>query len=270
MVDTSVNPGNYNKVKILSFPSLCRKCLKLLFKWRLRSSVNLLIAGGFNLFNVTFRSGATKRFQCSVCQVRLPFFYTHANDLAIIVNSICPNCSSRSRHRGLSFVYGKVLKELNTPVSVLHFAPEPVFYPLFRNNPMVSYKTADLFLNDVDFKEDIQKLNFSDAQYDLVLCNHVIEHVPDDTAALAEMSRVLKPGGLAIITIPGDFRRKRTIYFDHLRYNGHYRDYGLDVLKKMEQHFAEVECVDMHVFNAGPEGLKYGIRPFDTAFICRK
>jgi ubiquinone/menaquinone biosynthesis C-methylase UbiE len=77
----------------------------------------------------------------------------------------------------------------------------------------------------VDFKEDIQNLSFPNAQYDLILCNHVIEHVPKDEMALKEISRILKPNGKAIITIPGNYQRDNTIYFNHLRFNGHYRDY---------------------------------------------
>lgn len=268
--NTSINPGNYKKVKLLSGSALLRRSIKLLFKLKFKKSFNLLVSGGLNLFNDSFRGGAKKVYQCSVCHVETPFFYAHGNDLHITFHSICPNCSSRSRHRGLVFVYQKELRELTLPVSVLHFAPEPVFYPLFKGKSGIKYETADLFLTDVNFKEDIQDLNFPDAIYDLVLCNHVIEHVPNDDAALAEMSRILKPGGKAIITIPGNFKRERTIYFDHLRFNGHYRDYGLDVLDKMKKYFAEIECVDMNTFNLGNDNVRYGIRPFDTAFICEK
>lgn len=269
-MDTSVNPGNFKSVRILSAPALLKRSIKLLFKLEFRKAFNSLVSGGLNLFNTSFRNGGEKVYQCSVCHFKTPFFYAHGNDLHIMFNSICPNCNSRSRHRGLFFLYKNLLGNLTSHVSVMHFAPEPVFYQLFKSNDQVVYQTADLFLSDVDFKEDIQNLRFSDSSYDLVLCNHVIEHVPNDAAALSEMSRILKPGGKAIITIPGDFERGQTIYFNHLRYNGHYRDYGLDVVKKMRNYFKTVECVNMHIFNIGSNKMKYGIRPSDIAFICKK
>lgn len=268
-MDTSVNPGNYSKVKLLSPLALFKKCLKLLFKFEIKKSFNLAVAGGINLYNKTFRKHAKHVYQCSVCKMTTAFFYVHADDMHIVYNSICPNCNSRSRHRGLVFIYQKMLTAQTTPISIMHFAPEPVFYPLLRNIGGVSYQTADLFLDDVDFKEDIQKLTFSNKSYDFVLCNHVIEHVPDDEAALAEISRILKPEGRAIITIPGNFKRKETIYFNHLRYNGHYRDYGIDVLNKMKIHFRHVEYLDMNSFDQGDQ-VRYAIRPFDIAFICKK
>jgi ubiquinone/menaquinone biosynthesis C-methylase UbiE len=153
---------------------------------------------------------------------------------------------------------------------VLHFAPEPVFYPLFKNKPLISYKTADLFLKDVDYREDIQQMNFESSKFDLILCNHVIEHVKDDSKALQEISRILKPSGKAIITIPGDFQRAKTVYFNHLRFNGHYRDYGADVVGKMRQSFSKVESIDMHKFDSASDDVRYGIRQHDMAFVCHK
>ncbi|MEZ4944365.1 MAG: class I SAM-dependent methyltransferase [Cyclobacteriaceae bacterium] len=198
------------------------------------------------------------------------FFYAHANDLHVTYNSICPNCNSRSRHRGLVFVYSDILKSTDQITGILHFAPEPIFYNIFKGKPTLEYQTADLFLEDVDLKEDIQNLTISDCKYDLVLSNHVIEHVPDDEKALSEMSRILRSGGKAIITIPGDFRRDKTIYFNHLRYNGHYRDYGLDVLTKLKKHYKSVEMIDMHKFNRAIDGQNHGIRKADMVFVCAK
>ena len=71
---------------------------------------------------------------------------------------------------------------------------------------------------------------------------------------------------MAIITIPGDWRRKQTKNFTHLNYNGHYRDYGLDILDMMHSSFSKVKKVNL--FNY--EGQKYAIKPLETAFICIK
>ena len=129
----------------------------------------------------------------------------------MLFNSICPNCSSRKRHRGLYELYRNILDEFNSP-KILHFAPEPVFYRIFKN---LEYSTSDLFLNDVDLKLDIQNINLRSDTFDLILCNHVLEHIPDDRKAMRELARILKPKGLAILTIPGIWRRKLTWSFGH-------------------------------------------------------
>ena len=200
------------------------------------------------------------KYHCPVCDNDLGGFVHLSNSLRYSWNSACPHCSSRSRHRGLYFLYKQDLKP---GMQVMHFAPEPVFYDLFTSLN-VDYKTTDYFLEDVDFPgEDIQNLSFDEDQYEVVLCNHVIEHVPDDEAAIMEMNRILKPGGKAIITIPGDFQRGNTLYFDHLDFNGHYRDYGMDFRQKLTKYFDNVEVIDLHKFDEG----KHGIKQFEIAFI---
>src|SRR5690606_38972614 len=117
----------------------------------------------------------------------------------------------------------------------------------------------------VDYpKEDIQNLSFSDKSFDYILCNHVIEHVPKDDLAFKELSRILRQGGKALITIPGDYHLNKIVEFKQTDSNGHYRHYGLDVIKKMELYFSKVETIDMSTITK-PE---FGVRKNDLVFIC--
>jgi len=219
--------------------------------------------------NISNRNSKKIKFICPVCKSKFAGFVHKYNSLRISWNSACPHCDSRSRHRGLFFLYKEILHQYRKEISVLHFAPEQVFYPIFKNEPDIQYNTTDYFLEDVDFKnEDIQKLSLPSGKFDLILCNHVIEHIPSDEAAMAEMSRILKENGRAIITIPGNFRREQTVYFDHLKFNGHYRDYGLDVINKLMKYFKKVEAVDLSKYNPIEPNSSYGIRKYDMAFIC--
>ncbi|PZR22719.1 MAG: SAM-dependent methyltransferase, partial [Flavobacterium psychrophilum] len=93
---------------------------------------------------------------------------------------------------------------------VLHFAPEQAFYKLFRNQKNLDYTTTDLYSPLADVKADICNLPFEDNSYDLILCNHVLEHIPDDTKAMQELYRVMKPGGMGIFQIPQDLTRETT------------------------------------------------------------
>lgn len=159
-----------------------------------------------------------------------------SNSFRYSFNSVCKYCSSRARHRGLSIFYKKEISGLGTESKVLHFAPEPVFYSIFKNKSFC-YQTTDYILEDVDLpKQDVQNLSIADDMYDRVLSNHVIEHVQDDIKALSEMYRITKKGGRVIITVLGDYKRRSKAYFDNLKNNGHYRYYGIDFIKNWKKY----------------------------------
>lgn len=248
-------------------------------KKSLKKIVRSFVRGNWSLFSHSLRVEPISYIQekglfrstriCNICGFRGQFVHLY-DSLRISWNSACPKCDSRSRHRGLFYLYREVLKQLSREAKVLHFAPEPIFYPIFKLNDNLDYNTTDYYLADVDYPdEDIQKLSFKEESYDLVLCNHVIEHVPDDAAAFNEINRILKKSGRALITIPGDFNKRNTVFFETLENNGHYRDYGLDVIEKMKNYFASVEAVDLSTFD-GVNGYANAIRKNDLVFICGK
>ena len=133
--------------------------------------------------------------------------------------------------------------EINSALKVLHFAPEQAFYKVFRNQKNIQYTTTDLFSPLADVKADICDLPFEDNSYDIIFCNHVLEHIPDDTKAMQELFRVLKPGGMAILQIPQDLKREVTFADDSItdqkeraaifgQYD-HVRIYGRDYFDKL-------------------------------------
>lgn len=118
-------------------------------------------------------------------------------------NIICPNCLSTARER---LVLAR-LEEMNIEnKQVLHFSPEKHIHAFLKKQAYVT--TADLnpgFYRTVDkqiVKADATGLDLKDAQFDLVIANHILEHIPDDKAAMKEIYRVLKPGGCAILQVP--------------------------------------------------------------------
>jgi len=124
-------------------------------------------------------------------------------------------------------------------LKVLHFAPEQEFYKRFKKLNNIDYTTTDLLSPLADVKADICNLPFEDNYYDIIFCNHVLEHIPDDTKAMQELYRVLKPSGMGIFQIPQDLTRATTFsdnsivdpkerakifgQYDHVRVYG--RDY---------------------------------------------
>ena len=112
----------------------------------------------------------------------------------------CPICGSTDRDRLFTF-YLKNFKDKR--LSILDIAPSKSLSSYIRKHLGAHYITADLFMEGVDLRLNIEKMDSIDNdQYDLVICSHVLEHVPDDIAALKEIRRVLKPGGKAILMVP--------------------------------------------------------------------
>jgi SAM-dependent methyltransferase len=125
-------------------------------------------------------------------------------------NARCPKCNSLERHR-VEWLY--LLRELaigNRGLRVLHVAPEPGLRFRLNKLPSLEYVTTDLLDPSVDIRADLASLPIPSGTFDLVICNHVLEHVADDVAAARELVRVLAPGGRAVMQHPIDWSRPVT------------------------------------------------------------
>ena len=133
-------------------------------------------------------------------------------------------------------------------MEMLHIAPEPFFQDRFRRQ-FHRYLSADLLKTGVDCKADLRKLPFTDASWDCVYASHVLEHVPDDRAAIAEIRRVLRPGGFAILPVP--IVAATTIEYPepNPREWNHVRAPGPDYLDRYRLFFDEVEVFDSTQFD---------------------
>ena len=133
--------------------------------------------------------------------------------------------------------------ETSSVLKVLHFAPEQAFYKRFKKQTNIDYTTTDLLSPLADVKADICNLPFEDNSYDVIFCNHVLEHIPDDTKAMQELYRVLKPNGMGIFQIPQDLSRATTFTDDTIKdpkerakifgQYDHVRVYGRDYFDKL-------------------------------------
>jgi len=120
--------------------------------------------------------------------------------------TICPECGSQVRHRLLTAAFdhlpGLTMNEIIEGKRILHFAPERQLRTRVAE-AAGRYVSADYDRGDVDWKLDISRMpEVPDAEFDVVICCDVLEHVPDDAGAYREIHRVLAPGGLAILSVP--------------------------------------------------------------------
>src|SRR5262249_33860346 len=210
------------------------------------------------------------RVRCSCCGHEGVSFLAVPNSGGTAWDAACPKCDSRSRHRGLSLLIPKLLAKRAAKPRALHMAPEAVLRRVVEPHTSV-YHTSDLKMDGVTYpNEDLMRSRLPAASYDLVLCNHVLEHVEDDVAAVAAIARTMTLDGLAVVTVPGKFSRKETVRFADNSFGGHWRDYGMDVVDLFRTAFGEVETIDMSAFDRSPGGLSHAIHPGEPAFVLRK
>lgn len=205
----------------------------------------------------------------------LPYGYENQRE-----NVLSPSTLSLERHRLLWLYLKNETDFFTAPKRVLHFAPEQAFYKRFRKQKNLEYITTDLESPLADVKADICNLPFKENEFDVILCNHVLEHIPDDTKAMQELFRILKKGGMAILQIPQDLSREKT-FEDHsitdkkerARIFGQYdhvRIYGRDYFEKLRSVGFEVIEED-YTNKIAPEFVeKYRLAKGEIIPVCYK
>ncbi|HVL31159.1 MAG TPA: glycosyltransferase [Solirubrobacteraceae bacterium] len=188
----------------------------------------------------------------------------------------CPGCGSMERHRLLWLYLRERSDLLSRRRRVLHMAPEDCIQRLLAPLENVEYVAADLASPLADVHCDIQRLPFEDDRFDVVICNHVLEHVPDDRAAMRELARVTAPGGWAVLMCPIGRDRATTLTdpavrtpADALRVYGqedHVRLYGADYRERLEAAGFEV-TVERFLDELAPEVVeRHRLRRRDDVF----
>ncbi|PKD18081.1 SAM-dependent methyltransferase [Salegentibacter salinarum] len=205
----------------------------------------------------------------------LPYGYINQRE-----NVLSPSTLSLERHRLLWLYLKNETEFFSKNLKVLHFAPEQAFYKRFKKLKNLAYTTTDLNSPLADVKADICDLPFEANKFDFILCNHVLEHIPDDTKAIQELYRILKPGGTAILQIPQDLNREQTFEDDSItdrkereRIFGQYdhvRIYGRDYFEKLRSVGFKVEEVN-YTENLSPEEInKYRLAKGEVIPVCYK
>jgi SAM-dependent methyltransferase len=205
----------------------------------------------------------------------LPYGYEN-----IRKNVLSPSTLSLERHRLFWLYLKNETSFFSDQIKVLHFAPEQAFYKRFRKLSNIEYVTTDLNSPIADVKADICDLPFSDNEFDFIICNHVLEHIPNDNKAMKELYRVLKKNGTAIVQVPYDKNRSETFEDDTItdpkerrRIFGQYdhvRVYGMDYFNKLKSIGFEVDAVNYTASLTDEEIDRYRLAKGELIPVCKK
>lgn len=175
-----------------------KKIIGLLIRYVPRKYLQRLSGLALKIVGLFYRGS---NVTCTVCQHSYKKFLPYGR-LKQRPNALCPNCLSLERHRAIWLYLQETSTFFQSKKKVLHVAPEACFIPRFEKIHGEQYITADIESPLAKVKMDVHQIPFEDNRFDVVLCNHVLEHVRDDIQAMKEIYRVLKPGGFAILQVP--------------------------------------------------------------------
>lgn len=220
-----------------------------------------------------------KGVECPVCGSHFRKFLPYGRKSR--ENALCPNCLALERHRLMWLFLQKRTDFFKDELKVLHIAPELCFIDRFEQLPNIHYTTADLESPLAKVKMDIHKMPFDDGSFDVIFCNHVMEHVEDDYVAMSEVNRVLKSGGWAIMQIPifhpipdvtiedpsiTDPKERERLFGQ----DDHVRLYGKDYPDRLRKAGFEVELQDL-LGELGEDVFKLHALPKDDPiYLCTK
>lgn len=171
--------------------------------------------------------------ECPVCEKKFRKFLSYGSKVAHRENVMCPYDLTLERHR-LMWLYLKNESNFFTAekLNVLHIAPEQCFHQRFKAQKNLNYLTGDLLSPIADMHFDLHAIPLEDNQYDVIFCNHVMEHVDDALQCMKELYRVMKPGGWGILQVPQDRNRTST-----------YEDASIVTPEEREKHFWQYDHV---------------------------
>lgn len=253
-----------------------KKIISLLIRYVPRTYLQSVSGIALSLAKLFLRGD---QVSCGICGNNYRRFLPYGR-LRARSNALCPGCLSLERHRLIQIFLSEHTDFYQKKLAVLHIAPELCFTKPFRQQHGSGYVTADLESPWADVRMDIHEMPFDDGHFDVVICNHVLEHVEHDLLALSEIHRVLKKGGWAILQVPffspipdktfednsvTDKREREKLFgqSDHIRRYG--KDYPDRIkssgLKVREERFAfELPRTDFQKLGLVPETIFLGLK----------
>ncbi len=167
--------------------------------------------------------------ECNICGWAGREFYPNTGPGYHEPATVCPGCSSQDRHRSLLALLAATTTLFAPATRVVEVAPMRGFESLLRLQQEIDYTSFDLARHAME-RGDITAMRFPTGSVDYFICFHVLEHIPYEDLALAEIHRVLKPGGVTVLQVPVDWDVPATREYPapDPRDVGHVRRHGAD------------------------------------------
>lgn len=221
------------------------------------------------------------KVECPVCERSFSKFLSYGSAVAHRNNVLCPFDLTLERHR-LMWLYLRDHSSFFTApnLNVLHVAPEQCFHAKFKSQQNLTYLTADIESPIADMHFDLHHIPLEDNKFDVVFCNHVLEHVNDAHQCMSELFRVMKPGGFGIMQVPQDFNRETTFEDPtivtpeerekHYWQKDHVRLFGCDYPLWLEKAGFKVESFDKYEHYSSEIIERYRLQPTEILYIVTK
>lgn len=256
--------------------------MKKIYKWLLNTlprPILIRLSYVFKSFAPIVYKG--DHVECPVCEKSFRKFLSYGSAVAHRDNVLCPYDLTLERHR-LMWLYLKGKSDFFTKpnLTVMHIAPEQCFHKIFKNQQNLNYTTGDLLSPLADLHFDLHDIPLKDNQYEVIFCNHVMEHVKDDLRCMQELLRIMKPGGWGIMQVPVDTSRTET-YEDssittpeerekHFWQYDHVRLYGVNYPDRLREAGFEVESIDYKKELSAELFERYRLDKNELLFVVRK
>ncbi len=192
--------------------------------------------------------------ECPICEHHFSKFLPYGPKG--MNNRLCPKCLSLERHRLIWLYLKQKTNFFQDNLKLLHIAPEQTFLGKFKKMQNLDYVTADLESPIADVKMDIRNMPFDDNSFDVLLCNHVLEHIDDEQKAVSEIRRVLKKGAWAILQVPLDTSLNTT-----------YENPSITDPKQREKHFGQYDHVRLYGKDYGKRLAQSGLNVDANNFV---
>lgn len=252
-----------------------------------------LLRNGISSQKIIFLNEFTenmRRFHCNICgSAVLVWKYIGQDNKIFHSKKIagagkrrggCAVCGSSDRARFVYYIMENFTGILNeSTCSILHFAPELAISEKLRAIHGNQYISADIVSERADVVADITELQFEEEQFGYVICNHVMEHVYEESKAFLEIRRCLQPGGILIFTAPICWSQNTyeddsvVTASDKIKYYGqedHVRLYGNDIVERIASYGFDVELLRCNEIINEKEIKKFGFLKEDSVLLCKK
>lgn len=206
---------------------------------------------------------------CNICSWEGARFIPNAGSGYFLRHYICPSCGELGRYRML---YALLAPLLSDGVCALEIGPNRAFGQTISQRFPVTYICSDLSDRRASLRSDLTAMPVADSCFDVILCMHVLEHVPDDRAATSELFRTLKAPGTLYVQVPMSGEPNTVEYgFANPQDNEHFRIYGRDIENRLAETGFKTQPIRPYDLFAPAEIERLGLQDERTPiFECTK